>query len=204
MESLFPTCTFSHKPSLFPALHPIYMLQQQSPRCSLSKPEPWQQTLARMKVHWVLALQKYLSPPSDFCKYFKMLMGSTHPQPRGRLQNRALCVPQISSRRILLGAWVLSHPRALAGVLQPWIVEVSLPAHSFLVTEVRWMVDRKVAPSYKTERALSCSEVSKSKRAPLSITEIRFWNVYFAFYPSCLFSFFFVFFFFFSQFNTQA
>ena len=121
-----------------------------------------------------------------------MLMGSTHPQPRGRLQNRALCVQQISSRRILLGAWVLSHPRALAGVLQPWIVEASLPAHSFLVTEVRWMVDRKVAPSYKTERALSCSEVSERKRAPLSITEIRFWNVYFASYPSCLFSFFFV------------
>lgn len=132
-------------------------------------------------------------------------MGSTHPQPRGRLQNRALCVQQISSRRILLGAWVLSHPQALAGVLQPWIVEASLPAHSFLVTEVRWMVDRKVAPSYKTERALSCSEVSERKRAPLSITEIRFWNVYFASYPSCLFSFFFVnFSFFFPQFNSQA
>lgn len=111
-------------------------------------------------------------------------MGSTHPQPRGRLQNRALCVQQISSLRILLGAWVLSHPQALAGVLQPWIVEASLPAHSFLVTEVRRVVDRKVAPSYKKERALSCSEVSESNRDPLSITEIRFWNVHFASYSS--------------------
>lgn len=106
-------------------------------------------------------------------------MGSTHPQPRGRLQNRALCVQQISSLRILLGAWVLSHPRALAGVLQPWTVEASLPAHSFLVTEVRWVVGRKVTPSYEKERTLSCSETSESKRDPLSITEIRFWNGYF-------------------------
>lgn len=117
-------------------------------------------------------------------------MGSTHPQPRGRLQNRALCVQQISSPRILLGAWVLSHPRALAVVLQPWTVEASLPAHSFLVTEVRWTVDRKVASSYKKERSLSCSEVSESKRDPLSIMEIRFWSVYFASYSSSLFLFF--------------
>lgn len=61
MESI--PSAFSHKPPLFPALCPIYMQQQQqSPRCSLSKPKPCQQSLAGMRVLCVLALQKYLFP----------------------------------------------------------------------------------------------------------------------------------------------
>lgn len=78
-----------------------------------------------------------------------MLMGSTHPQPRGRLQNRALCVQHISSRGPCLAPGLCPTPGASAGLLAPRTVEASSPAHSFPVTEVTWAVDRKVAPSYE-------------------------------------------------------
>jgi hypothetical protein len=56
---------------LFPALCPIYMQQPQPPRCSLSKPEPCQQTLASVRVLCVLPLQKYLFPPLISANIFK-------------------------------------------------------------------------------------------------------------------------------------
>lgn len=52
----------SHKTPLFPALRRIHILEGQLPTCSLSRREPCQQTLAHIKVHWVLALQKYPFP----------------------------------------------------------------------------------------------------------------------------------------------